>query len=156
MEAYAFVMPDVEQQLAAFLDKYEPRVRAVALRVREAMAARYPGAVQMVYDNYNALVIGFGPSERVSDAVFSFAVYPRWVTFFFLQGATLADPKKLLGGEGKIVRHLRLEDADDLDKPDVKKLMAAAVKQSETPFPKSGGRVVIKSISAKQRARRPL
>jgi hypothetical protein len=30
-----------------------------------------PGAVELVYDNWNGLVIGFGPTERASDAVVS-------------------------------------------------------------------------------------
>src|ERR1039458_9537409 len=66
--------------------------------------ARLPGAVQLVYDNYNALVIGFGPSERASEASFSIVLYPRWVTLFFLQGAGLPDPRRLLKGSGKVVR----------------------------------------------------
>jgi hypothetical protein len=38
------------------------------------MRARLPGAVELVYDNYNALAIGFGPTERTSEAVFSIEV----------------------------------------------------------------------------------
>jgi len=40
----------------------------------------------MVYDNYNALVIGFGPNDRPSLAIFSIVLFPRWVTLCFLQG----------------------------------------------------------------------
>ena len=71
--------------------------------------------MQLVYDNYNALAIGFGPSERASEAIFSIVLYPRWVTLFFLQGAGLADPKRLLKGSGKVVRHIVLASAADLD-----------------------------------------
>jgi hypothetical protein len=35
------------------------------------------GAIELVYDNYNALVIGYGPTERASDALIFLAVYPR-------------------------------------------------------------------------------
>jgi len=52
------------------------------------MRARLPGAVELVYDNHNALAIGFGPTERASDAVFSIALFPRWVSLFFLRGRT--------------------------------------------------------------------
>jgi hypothetical protein len=120
------------------------------------MRARLPGAVEMVYDNYNALVIGYAPSERASDAIFSIALYPRWVTLFFLNGKGLPDPQKLLNGNGSRVRHIRLETAATLDKPAVRDLMNAALERSGQPIDAKGRRqLIIKSISAKQRQRRP-
>ncbi len=145
-----------ELQLDAFLAKYTPEIAGLAREVLAAMRARLPGAVRLVYDNYNALAIGFGPSERASEAVFSIALYPRWVTLFFLQGATLPDPQKVLKGSGKLVRHLVLRSASDLDARAVRELMAAALKRSAKPLdPALGSPLVIKSVSAKQRPRRP-
>jgi hypothetical protein len=43
-----------------------------------------PGAIEMVYDNYNWLVIGFGPPERPSEAIFSIVLPPGKVTLCFL------------------------------------------------------------------------
>ena len=114
-----------EEQLTGFIGKYTPEIGILAQTVLAKMRAHLPGAIELVYDNYNALVIGFGPTERTSDAVFSIALYPRWVTLFFLQGVGLPDPQKLLKGSGKIVRHIVLKEATDLDKPAVQKLMAA-------------------------------
>ena len=94
---------------------------------RARLRRRMPGAHELVYDNYNALVIGFGPTERASDAVFSLALYPRWVTLFFLFGATLPDPLGLLKGSGKQVRSIRLETASIVDTPGVGALLDAAL-----------------------------
>jgi hypothetical protein len=145
-----------ESQLDAFLDKYTPALAALARACLKKMRARLPGAVQLVYDNYNALVIGFGPSERASEAIFSIALYPRWVTLFFLRGAGLPDPRRLLKGSGKVVRHIVLASAADLDLPPIQELMAKALQRAETGIdPGAAGRLVIRSISAKQRPRRP-
>jgi hypothetical protein len=120
------------------------------------MRKQAPGAVELVYDNYNALVIGFGPSERASQAILSIALYPRWVNLFFLQGARLSDPQRLLKGEGTRVRHVVLEDASVLDAPAVKALIARAVAASSMLFDgRRRRRMVIKSVSARQRPRRP-
>jgi hypothetical protein len=109
-----------------------------------------------VYDNYNALAIGFGPSEKASEAIFSIAVYPRWVSLFFLQGAKLPDPDKVLQGNGTRVRHLVLGEPHVLEQPAVKKLMALALASAKKPLdPKQRRRLIIKSISAKQHPRRP-
>src|ERR1700675_5002328 len=93
------------QQLCSFLAKFEPRVAASARAALSRLRKRLPGAIEIVYDNYNALAIGFGPSDRASEAIFSIAVFPRWVSLFFLQGAKLPDPDGLLQGTGTKVRH---------------------------------------------------
>jgi hypothetical protein len=145
-----------EKQLQAFMARYTPEVRKQAEAVLAKMRALTPGAVELVYDNYNALVIGFGPTERASDAIFSVVLYPRYVSVFFLQGATLPDPAKVLKGKGNVVRHIVIKDPVDLDRPEIAALMALALESAHTPLDVTAGRrMVIKSISAKQRPRRP-
>jgi hypothetical protein len=145
-----------EKQLDGFLAKYSPEIGALAREALAGMRARLPGAIELVYDNYNALAVGFGPTERTSDAIFSITLWPRWVSLFFLQGADLPDPKKLLKGSGNRARHIVLEEAEDLDNPAVKELIDRALESARTPLDSTGpGRIVIKSVSAKQRPRRP-
>lgn len=150
-------MPDTpEQQLDDFIARYTPEIGALAGAAIAKMRSRLPGAIEMVHDNYNALVVGFGPNERASDAIFSIALYPRWVSLFFLQGAGLPDPDRLLKGSGTVARHIVLEDPEDLDKPAVQKLIASALESARAPLDGTGpGRLIIKSISVKQRPRRP-
>jgi hypothetical protein len=149
-------MGDAQQELDGFLAKFAPEVDAQAHDLIARMRARLPGATIMVYDNYNALAIGFGASGKVSKAVLSLAVFPRWVTLCFLFGAGLPDPHGLLNGKGSQVRHIRLANPALLDDPRVKALIDEAVARSEPPFdPAREQELVIKSVSAKQRPRRP-
>jgi hypothetical protein len=145
-----------EESLEGFIDKYTPEVGATARAALKRLRARVPGAVELVYDNYNALAIGFAATERASDVVVSLALYPRWVSLFFLQGARLPDPQKVLRGGGKKVRHVVLKSADDLDEPAIRELLSHALELAPQKFdPASRGRIVIKSVSARQRPRRP-
>jgi hypothetical protein len=145
-----------EEQLTGFIARYTPEIGDTARAALAKMRARLPGAIELVYDNYNALAIGFSPTERASDVIFSIALYPRWVSLFFFRGADLPDPQKLLKGGGKQVRHIVLESAADLDKPAVKTLMDRALERSANPLDGANrGRIIIKSISARQRPRRP-
>ncbi len=147
---------EAERQLARFVDRFTPEVAARAHALIAAMRARLPGANALVYDNYNALAVGFGGSERASDIVCSIAVYPRWVSLFLVGGPALDDPKGLLKGEGTSVRHIVLTAPDALADPDIEALLAQAVARAKRPIdPAATGRVIIKSISAKQRPRRP-
>lgn len=145
-----------ERQLAQFMAKYLPEVISVAEEVHAKLRARMPGAIEMVYDNYNGLVIGFSPTEKPSEAVLSIVLFPKWVTLCFIWGAKLRDPHNRLKGAGKQVRTIRLESADDLDEPIVRELIDQAIERAPKPFDQSTpNRLVIKSISAKQRPRRP-
>jgi hypothetical protein len=145
-----------QAQLDGFIDKFTPEVALLTRKLLDKMKARVPGATIMVYDNYNALAIGFGPSDRAGKAVLSLAVMPRWVTLCFLFGAGLPDPHRLLNGSGSRVRHVRLHAAEDFDDPRVQDLVAAALDRSEPPInPTREQQLIIKSISGKQRPRRP-
>jgi hypothetical protein len=145
-----------EEQLTSFLAKYTPQIAALAEAVLEKMRKRYPAALELVYDNYNALAIGFGPTERASEAIFSIALFPKWVSLFFLQAKGLPDPQKRLLGKGNVARHIRLDSAATLDEAAVRDLMNEAAARASVPYDPDGKhRLIIKSVSAKQRPRRP-
>ena len=82
-------------------------------------------------------------------------MFPKWVTLCFLQGAQVPDPDKRLKGDGTQVRHLRLTEPGMLLSPEVRKLMLAALHIARVPIsPATKHRIIIKSISAKQRPRK--
>ncbi|MEZ6096007.1 MAG: DUF1801 domain-containing protein [Pirellulaceae bacterium] len=141
------------KQLATFVAKFDPPIQKTVRAARKKLRHRMESAVELVYDNYNALAIGYGPNEQSSKAIISLAVYPRWVLLYFLHGASLKDPKKILQGSGNQGRFVKLESANDIDLPEVSALIQNAIRSSSVPFGEKKGRTVIKSISKKQRPR---
>ena len=149
-------MDGAEAQLESFIDKFTPELATLTRALLARMKARVPGATILVYDNYNALAIGFAAGERVKDVVLSLAVYPRWVSLFFMQGRWLADPDGLLKGDGNMVRHVPAITEASLDDPRLDALIETALGAAERPIDPAGeGALIVKSISAKQRPRRP-
>jgi hypothetical protein len=144
-----------QQELKKFMAKYEPGVAAQARKALGKMRKMVPNAIEMVYDNFNWLVIGFVPSERPSDAVFSILLAPDHVTLCFLQGSTLPDPGKRLQGGGKLVRNVRLEPVEVLDEPEIRELIQVAMNRARVGFdPKMKRKMVVRAVSKKQRPRR--
>ena len=149
-------MDQAEAQLEGFLTRYLPPVAALGRAAIKRLRVRYPTCDALVYDNFQALAVGFSPNGKTKAAFISVALYPRWVNFFLLQGAGLRDPDGLLSGSGSIVRHMRLARVEELDSPAVRALLAQAEAAAEPPLdPSRDGQLVIKSVSAKQRPRRP-
>ena len=144
------------KQLAGFIAKYDPPVSRLARATRAAVRKRLPTAVELVYDNYQFLAIGFSATERASDCLVSLAVSPKGVALSFYYGASLPDPHGILLGSGNQNRYVRLESAATLARPAQEALLRAAIAQAKTPLPATGrGYLVIKSVSVKQRSRRP-
>lgn len=145
-----------EKQLAEFIAKFTPEMAKRIRAARAKMRKRIPQALELVYDNYNFFVIGYGPSEKAGDAIFSLAAQAKGLSLCFLQGARLPDPKRLLRGSGNVVRNIQLETADTLDRPEVEALIAVALKRAKVPLAEQGRhQLIIKSVSEKQRPRRP-
>jgi hypothetical protein len=141
-------------QLDAFIGKFAPHDQKLIRSVRRAVRKRLPTAHELVYDNYNFFVIGYSPTERPSDAIVSIAARANGVGVCFIHGATLPDPKQLLRGSGRQTRFMQIESASILADPDVEALFAAAITRATPPLSPSGrGKLIVRSISAKQRPR---
>jgi hypothetical protein len=144
------------KQIAGFIAKFDPTIAKLTRACRAELRKRYPAAIELVYDNYNALAIGYSPTERTSDIVFSLAVYARGLNLYFMYGRSLPDPDHLLQGSGNQGAFIRLETVETLDEQKVMSLIERAVKRQRPTFPSKGrGYTVVKSVSAKQRPRRP-
>jgi hypothetical protein len=143
------------KQVASFFAKFDPATARTLRSARSALRKRFPTAIELVYDNYNFLAIGFCTTERASDCIVSLAANANGVALSFYHGATLPDPHKILQGSGKQNRFVRLSSATMLTTPKVEALLRAALDQAKSPLPPTGpGRTIIKSVSAKQRPRR--
>jgi hypothetical protein len=146
--------PTPARQLATFMARFSPQIVALATTARARLRTQLPGAIEMVYDNYNALVIGFSPTERPSDAILSLVIFPKRVSVCFIQGRQLSDPDRLLQGDGNQVRFVRLDQrAAILESAPVRALVREAIAFGETPFA-GPRRLVIRAIAKKQRPRR--
>lgn len=150
-------MTDPETRLAAMLAEFTPDIAALGAAAIARMRGRLPTATVMVYDNYNALAVGFAPGDRPSEAIVSIAVFPRTVSLFFLRhGTTLPDPGGRLRGTGTRARHIPLTAVATLDEPEVVALLDLTLARADPPLPVAGaGVMVIRSVSARRRPRRP-
>ena len=144
-----------ESQLRAFIEKFGADDQRLIRAVRSALRRRLPTANELVWDNYNFLVIGYSPTERPTDSIFSIAARANGVGICFIQGAQLPDPKGLLLGSGRQTRFIRVESASQLSHPDIEDLIDAAISRATKPLAARGrGKLVIRSIASKQRPRR--
>ena len=144
------------RQVADMIARYTPEMAEAITACRRKLCARVPRGFELVYDNYNALAIGYAWADKAAASLVSIAGYPRWVTLFFLYGKDLPDPDRLLEGEGVRVRSIRLASPGDLDKPAVRRLLDLALVPHAADFAAAPPlQTVVKAVTDKQRERRP-
>ena len=156
-----------QKDLLRFLKPFPDDIKEIALWLREFVWDLYPTANELIYDNYNALAFGWSPTDRVGHTFCSIAVgrSSHNVHFGFYWGTQIADPKKILLGDGNQYRYILVKNKEDFPKAYIIKLMKDAYANSLAkvkPIPvKSGskkaagpkGETITKSISAVKRAK---
>jgi hypothetical protein len=147
------------KDLVGFLKPFPDEVKAIALGLRDFVWGLYPKANELIYDNYSAVAFGWSPTDRVGDTFCSIAVGRRSlnVHFGFYWGSRIADPQKMLLGEGNQYRYIIVEDLKTFPKPYIKELMkeayAYSISKLKDPKLTIQGKTVTKSISSKKAAR---
>src|SRR5947208_9939474 len=99
--------------LLKFLKPFEKEITENVLWLREFVWDLYPQSNELIYDNYNALAIGFSPSDKTGDAFCHIAVYSKHANFGFNRGSEINDPENKLVGSGSQVRHLKVKAKSD-------------------------------------------
>ena len=147
------------KDLLKFLMPFPSEIRERALWLREIVWKLYPKCNELIYDNYNALAVGWSPTDRVGHTFCSIAVgrTSHNVHFGFYWGSEIADPKKILLGKGNQYRYILVANKVDFPKGYIKKLLKEAYANSLTKVKDKGqimhGTTITKSISKLKRGR---
>jgi hypothetical protein len=105
----------------AYVKQKSSELGEVAQGLRQLMKKTVPGTAESV----NPWKI---PTFESNGPMCFFMVGKNHVTFGFLRGTSLPDPRKLLEGTGKNLRHVKLRSLGDLRNPALKKLIQAAAR----------------------------
>jgi len=124
--------------LIKFLKPYDQEVRDVALRLRALVLEEMAPCYENIYDAYSAVAIGYGTSDRLRDGICHIAVYSNHVNLGFNDGASLDDPKGILQGSGKVIRHITMKASEDLERPELRAYIRRARKKALSDARKLG------------------
>ncbi len=75
--------------------------------------------------------VGFGFGSGYRDLVFTISPFKNHVNLGIANGATLDDPVGLMQGSGKVHRHIKFTQAEQLHDPHLEELMLRALSLAE-------------------------
>ena len=143
--------------LLKFLSPFNDEIKETVLWLREFVWDMYPDANELIYDNYNALALGWSPGERVSDRFCSIAVGRSSynIHFGFYWGSKIKDPERMLLGKGNQYRYILVKNKKDFPANYIRDLVKEAYEYSLSRMkihnPSLKGSTITKSISDKTR-----
>jgi hypothetical protein len=118
------------RQLSRFLRPFPAETKAIVLWLRNFIWDLQPNSNELIYDNNNALAIGWSPTDKVGHT-FCFIAVSRLhnsVHFgFYCSNVTALSAK---WGEGNPYRYIRVSKPDGLPKEELSILLAAAYEAS--------------------------
>ena len=154
-------MPKEElKDLLRFLAPFPAEMQERVLWLREFAWDLYPQANELIYDNYNALAFGWSVTEKQGHTFCSIAVGRTSgnVHFGFYWGAALADPKKLLLGNGNQYRYVLVDSVAKFPKAYIKTLLkeayAYSLQKVKDPKQIVNGKTIMKSVSDAKRSKK--
>ena len=117
-----FQFPDAVKRdaaVAAWLKKQAPALGVIARKWFECMRNCGSDVREVMHDGC--------PTACVEDAAFGYvAVFRAHANVGFFRGSELDDPRRLLEGTGKRMRHVKLRPGVDLDSAALQALIEAA------------------------------
>ena len=139
-----------------FLNPFSEEIQNLALWLRAFVWNLYPVSNELIYDNYNAVAIGWSPSDRVSETFCSIAIGSnKYVHFGFYWGSKISDPDKMLEGKGNQYRYIKVKNKSDFPIVYITNLMLDAYSYSLSIMKDKNqilkGATIVKSLSAKKK-----
>ena len=107
-----------------------PRERKLARALRKIILDVYPNAVEVPWPRQKIVGYGVGP-KKLTEHFCYIAPYGAHVNLGFNFGAGLPDPSHLLEGAGKKFRHVKIAEPGDVQRPALRQLLKAAVRERE-------------------------
>lgn len=112
------------------LKNYDPEIRRLAIEARKLISELSPKAAEKVYLGWR--VLRFSLDGTMAGQFVAIGPHKKHVNLYFMNGAELDDPKSLLEGVGKNMRHVKITDANQLKNADLKKLIKTSAKMQQT------------------------
>ena len=119
-------------QLRALLGRHDKGVQALALGLRDLVVDALAPCHEYAFQMRSKTVLLYGATAHaIEDNICNIAVLRQHVTLTFRHGVELRDPRALLRGTGRIMRHIRIERREDLERLELRDLIREARSHAE-------------------------
>ena len=143
-------MSTCPRELADLLRRYEADVQSTAVALRTAVIDEIGPCYEAIFPINKWISVLYSTTEkRIKDSICLIVVYRDHVNLLFTRGVDLKDPKGLLEGTGRAMRHVKMHLPDDASRRGVRQLIRQACRRPDLGKPGKPLKKVVTTLRAK-------
>jgi Domain of unknown function (DU1801) len=119
------VMAKPPKELLDLLKPYDRGVQELTVALRQLVLEELAPCCEYIVEVYIVSIL-YGPTHRMKDGICYIGVIKDHVNLGFIRGSELADPQRILEGTGKQMRHIKIRNMSDLERPAVRAYLQEA------------------------------
>jgi len=115
------------------IDGFDPEIQAIARQLKTIIASIHGDFVEVCWPRLKIASYGIGP-KKMSEHYAYIAPHTNHVNLGFYHGVALEDPRGLLEGAGKKLRHIKIKSISDAKSTEILNLLKAALSERKDEF----------------------
>jgi hypothetical protein len=143
------------KDLLDLLKTYDRGIQELTLGLRELVLEEMAPCCEYIVEVYIVSIL-YGPTHRMKDAICYIGVIKDHVNLGFPRGSELSDPERILEGTGKQMRHIKIRNMSDLDRPAIRAYLQEACERAGFEVASDKERTVTTAVKRKSSAKRAL
>jgi len=141
------------KELLDLLKRYDRGVQELTLALRELVLEELAPCYEYIVEVYIVSIL-YGPTHRMKDGICYIGVIKDHVNLGFIRGSELADPQRILEGTGKQMRHIKIRNMSDLERPAIRAYLQEACERAGYEVATDKERTVTTAVKRKSSAKR--
>jgi hypothetical protein len=149
----SLLMVKPPKELLDLLKRYDRGVQELTLALRELVLEELAPCCEYIVEVYIVSIL-YGPTHRMKDGICYIGVIKDHVNLGFLRGSELADPQRILEGTGKQMRHIKIRNMSDLQRPAIRAYLQEACERAGYEVAANKEKTVTTSVKRKSSIKR--
>jgi len=141
------------KELLDLLKRYNRGVQELTLALRELVLEELAPCCEYIVEVYIVSIL-YGPTHRMKDGICYIGVIKDHVNLGFIRGSELADPQRILEGTGKQMRHIKIRNMSDLERPAIRTYLQEACERAGYEVATDKEKTVTTAVKRKSSAKR--
>ncbi len=113
------------KELLDLLKPYDRGIQELTLSLRQLVLEEMAPCCEYILEVYLVSLL-YGTTHKMKDGICYIGVIKDHINLGFIRGAELADPQRILEGTGKQMRHIKIRNVSDLDRPAIRAYLQEA------------------------------
>ena len=115
-----------KMKVEEFFTAYDQKLQDICFHLRKLVKQVMPETEEIVFEGWKNISYGTGESRADKDLICYIAPFKNSVNLGLYRGALLKDEKKLLKGTGKLLRHVKIFELNEINDFDIIDLLKQA------------------------------